>query len=75
MPRYRKLKCMLQQRLAFDAGMERSYVSDVERRTGNPPVRVLARLAEASRIEPKLLLKTRVGGAFLSDTALSVFDV
>lgn len=53
---HRKLKGMSQERLALDAGMERSYVSDLERGTRNPSVRALGRLADALGIEPKVLL-------------------
>lgn len=53
---YRKLKGLSQERLALDAGMERSYVSDLERGTRNPSVRALGRLAEALKVEPHVLL-------------------
>jgi len=59
---HRKLKGMAQEQLALDAGMERGYVSDLERGTRNPSVRALGRLADALRIEPKLLLEPAVGG-------------
>lgn len=49
-------------RLALDAGMERSNVSDLERGTRNPSVRALGRLADALGIEPKLLLEMPVDG-------------
>ena len=55
--RYRKLKGMSQERLALDAGMERSYVSDLERGTRNPSVRALGRLADALSLEPNALLE------------------
>jgi transcriptional regulator with XRE-family HTH domain len=54
--RYRKLKGMTQEELALEAGMERSYVSDLERGQRNPSVRALGRLADALSIEPKSLL-------------------
>ena len=38
---------MSQEQLALEAGMERSYVSVLERGTRNPSVRVVGRLAEA----------------------------
>ncbi len=57
--RYRKLKGMSQERLALDAGMERSYVSDLERGTRNPTVKALGRLAEALSVEPRALLEPR----------------
>lgn len=47
---------MTQEQLALDAGMERSYVSDLERGQRNPSVRALGRLAEALEIPPNLLL-------------------
>ena len=49
---HRKLKGMTQERLALDAGMERSYVSDLERGMRNPSVRALGRLAEALGVQP-----------------------
>ena len=61
--RYRKLKGMSQERLALDAGMERSYVSDLERGMRNPSVRALGRLAEALGIAPSdLLSATEISG-------------
>ena len=56
---HRKLKGMSQEQLALEAGMERSYVSDLERGTRNPSVRALARLADALDVEPKSLLERR----------------
>ena len=54
--RYRKLRGMTQEQLAHEVEMERSYVSDLERGTRNPSVRVLGRLAEALDVEPRALL-------------------
>lgn len=48
---------MTQEQLALDAGMERSYVSDLERGMRNPSVRALGRLADALGIEPSELLR------------------
>ena len=56
---HRKLKGMSQEQLALDVGMERSYVSDLERGTRNPSVRVVGRLAEALGVEPDRLLSNR----------------
>jgi transcriptional regulator with XRE-family HTH domain len=53
---HRKLRGMSQEQLALEAGMERSYVSDLERGTRNPTVRALGRLAEALGVEPSALL-------------------
>lgn len=47
---------LTQEQLAAEAGMERSYVSDLERGTRNPSVAALGRLAEALQVEPHLLL-------------------
>jgi transcriptional regulator with XRE-family HTH domain len=53
----RKRKGMSQEQLALDAGMKRSYLSDLERGTRNPTVRALGRLAEALGIEPEVLVR------------------
>lgn len=53
---HRKLKGLSQEQLALEAGMERSYVSDVERGTRNPSVQALGRLAAALGVEPHELL-------------------
>lgn len=58
---HRKLKGMSQEELALEAGMERSYVSDLERGTRNPSVRALGRLADALGIQPHELLMPTVG--------------
>ena len=60
--RHRKLKGMSQEELSLEAGMKRSYVSDLERGTRNPSGRALGRLAQALGIEPKLLLETPATG-------------
>lgn len=53
----RKAKGMSQEELAFQAGMKRSYVSDLERGTRNPTVRALGRMADALGVAPETLLK------------------
>lgn len=45
--RYRKLKGMTQEQLALEAGMERSYVSDLERGARNPSMRAPGVFREA----------------------------
>ena len=52
----RKRLAMSQEELAHQAGMKRSYVSDLERGTRNPTVRALGRLAEALGVAPGDLL-------------------
>ena len=54
--RFRKLRGMTQEQLALEVEMERSYVSDLERGTRNPSVRVLGKLAFALQVEPRDLL-------------------
>jgi transcriptional regulator with XRE-family HTH domain len=48
---------MSQEQLAFEAGMKRSYVSDLERGTRNPSLRAIGRLATALEVEPSDLLR------------------
>jgi transcriptional regulator with XRE-family HTH domain len=48
---------MSQEQLAFEAGMKRSYVSDLERGTRNPSVKAIGRLAAALGVEPPDLLR------------------
>ena len=55
--RWRKARCMTQEQLALEVGMERSYVSDLERGTRNPSVRALGRLSEALGVKPSSLLE------------------
>ncbi len=54
--RFRLERGMSQEELAFQAGMKRSYLSDLERGTRNPTVRALGRLASALGISPERLL-------------------
>lgn len=55
--RLREEAGLSQEQLAFDAGMKRSYLSDMERGVRNPTVRALGRLAEALKVKPGLLLE------------------
>lgn len=61
--RHRQLKKMTQEQLALEAGMERSYVSDLERGTRNPTVRALGRLAHALDVRPEALLAAEDGSS------------
>lgn len=45
MRRLRVIRGLSQERLAYDAEVDRSYVGGLERREGNPTVDVLERLA------------------------------
>lgn len=50
---------MSQEQLAFEAGMKRSYVSDLERGTRNPSVKAIDRLATALGVAPADLLRAQ----------------
>ena len=52
----RKQRGLSQEVLALDAGMKRSYLSDLERGTRNPSVKARGRLAAALGVEPASLL-------------------
>lgn len=58
MRRLRRERRVTQEQLALDAGMKRSYVSDLERGTRNPTVDALGRLANALGVPPAELLRT-----------------
>lgn len=53
----REARGLSQEALAFEAGMKRSYLSELERGLRNPSVRALGRLASALGIEPATLLR------------------
>ncbi|HEY4941944.1 MAG TPA: helix-turn-helix transcriptional regulator [Rhizomicrobium sp.] len=46
-----------QEEVAFKAGLNRAYLSDVERGERNPTVRVVGRLAKALAVEPMELFR------------------
>jgi transcriptional regulator with XRE-family HTH domain len=52
----REARGLTQEQLALDAGMKRSYVSELERGLRNPTVRALGRIALALNVEPGRLL-------------------
>jgi transcriptional regulator with XRE-family HTH domain len=55
---FREQRGLTQEQLALEAGMKRSYVSELERGLRNPTVRALGRLASALGIDPAELLKS-----------------
>lgn len=55
--RQRQAKGLSQEALALEAGMKRSYVSELERGLRNPTVRALGRLADALCVDPGSLLR------------------
>lgn len=54
---WRQERGMSQEQLALDAGMKRSYLSELERGLRNPSVRALGRLAVALNIDAAELLR------------------
>lgn len=52
-----------QEQLALEAGMKRSYLSELERGLRNPTVRALGRLADALETEPSALLANPATGS------------
>jgi transcriptional regulator with XRE-family HTH domain len=52
----RKAAGLSQEQLAYEAGVDRTYVSQVERRLRNVTITVLARIAKALRTTPDKLL-------------------
>ena len=55
--KYRRAAGLSQEELAHRAGIDRTYVSLLERRIYSATIDVLEKLAEALNIEPHLLLK------------------
>jgi len=53
----RQARGLSQEELALEAGMKRSYLSEMERGLRNPTVRALGRLADALEIDPIELLR------------------
>lgn len=58
--RLRKEAELSQEELAAEAGLHRTYVSDMERGTRNPTVVVLFKIADALEIEPTELIKRKL---------------
>lgn len=59
--KYREERNLTQEQLAFESGLHRTYISSLERGKRNATVVVLGQIAEAMKIEPSLLLKTKIG--------------
>lgn len=59
--RERLRKGLTQDALAVEAGMRRSYLSDLERGVRNPSVHALGRLAMALEVEAADLLRVHPG--------------
>lgn len=57
----RKALAMSQEQLAFEAEIDRTYVSQIERATINPSLLILCKLAEALRSDLVSLIEDRKG--------------
>ena len=56
MRRYRKAARLSQEDVAHRAGLDRTYLSDIERGVANPSVNVLLGVATVCGVHPALLL-------------------
>jgi transcriptional regulator with XRE-family HTH domain len=54
--RLRRARGLTQEQLAFEAQIDLTYVGGIERGRRNPSLLVLVRIAEALKIEPRVLL-------------------
>ena len=59
--RFRAERGLSQEELAFECGLDRTYVSGVERGVRNPTVVVLEKIAKALEVATSLLLEERSG--------------
>lgn len=55
--RLRSLKGWSQEQYAFEAGIHRTYVSDIERGARNPTIEILVKLAKPLGVEPADLIR------------------
>lgn len=55
--RLREAKGLSQEAFAFDAGIHRTYVSDIERGARNPTITVVEKLADALGVTASELLR------------------
>ncbi len=63
----RRAKGWSQEALAFEAGLHRTYVSQIERCVKNCTILQLAKLAEALGVEPGRLLDDPANGPFAAE--------
>jgi transcriptional regulator with XRE-family HTH domain len=52
----REAKGLSQEEFGFESGLHRTYVSDIERGTRNPTVRIVQQLADCLGVSPGSLL-------------------
>ena len=53
----RKEKGLTQEKLAYESGMSKGYLSEIEAGKKSPTVRILEKLAETLEVSPSRLLK------------------
>jgi transcriptional regulator with XRE-family HTH domain len=58
--RLRNARGISQENLAYEAGVNRTYVSKLEKGVSYPGLEIIAKLAEALEVEPAELLKLPV---------------
>lgn len=56
--KYRKAKDISQEKLALISGIDRSYMSEIERCLANPSIEALLRISNALEVTPEDLVKT-----------------
>lgn len=57
--RIRRQRRWSQEELAFQSGLHRTYINEIERGVRNPTVLVLAQLAKGLGVTPSALLETK----------------
>jgi DNA-binding XRE family transcriptional regulator len=55
--KYRKLKGLSQEKLGLISGIDRSYMSEIERCIANPSIEAILRISNALEVTPEDLLK------------------
>ncbi len=58
---FRKSKEISQERLGFEAGFDRTYISLIERGINSPTIRTLVRLANVLQVEPSAIVRRMEG--------------
>lgn len=56
--KFRKAKGISQEKLALISGIDRSYMSEIERCLANPSIEALLRISNALEVSPEELFKT-----------------
>ena len=54
---HRRARRLSQEELGFEAGLDRTYISGIERGTRNPTILIVGKIARALRVSPDALLR------------------